>query len=341
MIKTNSAIFDIAVVGASGLVGETMLKILRERNFPVGRLYPVASHRSAGDTLEFGRRSLYIENLEDFDFSQVQMALFAVGGDLAEIYVPKAAELGCIVIDNSSAFRYDDAVPLIVPEVNLSALSQYRHKNIIANPNCSTAQMVLALKPIYDAVGISRLTVSTYQSVSGAGKAAIEELADQTRALITGQPIAPKIFPKQIAFNVIPEIDVFNDEGYTREEMKMVWETHKILDDPTIIVNPTAVRVPVFYGHSEALSIQTKKAITVVEAQQLLREAAGIRLFTENEYPTAATDSAHQDEVCVGRIRPLLGNLPGLQMWVVGDNIRKGAALNAVQIAEHLVSNSR
>lgn len=331
---------DIAVVGATGAVGETMLDILHKRNFPVGKVYALASERSAGSTVQFGNKSIMVEDLAEFDFSKVQIGLFSPGASVSAIYAPKAAAAGCIVIDNTSQFRYDDDVPLIVPEVNPDAVAGYKKRGIIANPNCSTIQMLVALKPIYDAVGITRINVCTYQAVSGSGKPAMDELAKQTAALLNGRPVEAEVYPKQIAFNVIPQIDVFMDNGYTKEEMKMVWETRKILGDETIQVNPTAVRVPVFYGHSEAIHIETRDKITAEKARELLSAFEGIVVIDEHKdggYPTAVTDSSGQDPVYIGRIREDISHPNGLNLWVVSDNVRKGAALNSVQIAELLV----
>lgn len=329
--------YDIAVVGATGLVGETFLEILEERKFPVKKLYPIASERSAGTSITFKRKSYEVLNITDFDFSKVQLAFFSAGSDVAARYAPIAAEQGCVVIDNSSQFRYDDDVPLIVPEVNADQLANYRERNIIANPNCSTIQLVVALKPIYDKVGIRRINVATYQSVSGAGKEAIEELINQSRGLLGGQEIEVKAFPKRIAFNILPQIDVFGDNGYTREEMKMVLETRKIFQDSTLLINPTAVRVPVFFGHSEAVHIETLEPLSASDARELLREAPGIIVYEENDYPTLL-DLQKEDAVFVGRIRNDISEPNGLDLWIVADNIRKGAALNGVQIAELLVN---
>ena len=332
--------FDVAVVGATGAVGETIISILEERKFPVRNLYPLASSRSAGSRVEFKGRQLVVGDLDEFDFSQVQIGLFSAGGSVSEKYAPKAAATGCVVIDNTAHFRYDDDVPLVVPEVNPDAVAGYTQRNIIANPNCSTIQMLVALKPIYDAVGIERINVCTYQAVSGTGKEAIEELAGQTAALLNAKPVEAKVYPKQIAFNVLPQIDVFMDNGYTKEEMKMAWETKKIFADDAILVNPTAVRVPVFFGHSEALHIETRDKISVAEAQALLDKAPGVELLDVREpggYPTAVTESAGKDPVFVGRIREDISHPRGLDLWVVADNVRKGAALNSVQIAEILI----
>jgi len=333
---------DIAVVGATGAVGETMISILAERDFPVRKLYLLASARSAGSAIRFKGQTLMVEDLASFDFSQVQIALFSAGGSVSAVYAPRAAEAGCIVIDNTSHFRREADIPLVVPEVNPGALRHYQGRNIIANPNCSTIQMVVALKPIYDAVGIERVNVCTYQAVSGTGKRAIEELASQTASLLNARPVELSVYPKQIAFNALPQIDVFQDNGYTREEMKMVWETKKILEDDAILVNPTAVRVPVFYGHSEAVHIETRDKISAEDVKALFSKASGIGVMDEPEpggYPTAVTEAAGHDPVYVGRIREDISHPRGINLWVVADNVRKGAALNSVQIAEVLLTD--
>jgi len=333
---------DVAVVGATGAVGEAMLEILHQRQFPVGKVYALASERSAGSYVAYGNKSIVVEDLATFDFSKVQVGLFSPGASISEVYAPKAAAAGCVVIDNTSQFRYDDDVPLVVPEVNPDAIGDYTKRGIIANPNCSTIQMLVALKPIYDAVGITRINVCTYQAVSGSGKPAMEELAKQTAALLNGRSVESEVYPKQIAFNVLPQIDVFMDNGYTKEEMKMVWETRKILDDQNIQVNPTAVRVPVFFGHSEAVHIETRDKITAKQAMALFEKAPGIVLMDEHKdggYPTAVTEASGHDPVYIGRIREDISHPNGLNMWVVADNVRKGAALNSVQIAEVLVKN--
>jgi aspartate-semialdehyde dehydrogenase len=335
-----SKTFDVAVVGATGAVGETMLSILAERKFPVGEVFALASSRSAGKKVEFGNRMLTVQDLAEFDFSKVQIGLFSAGASISEVYAPKAAAAGCVVIDNTSQFRYDDDIPLVVPEVNPHAIADYKNRGIIANPNCSTIQMLVALKPIRDAVGIKRINVATYQAVSGTGKEAIEELAGQTASLLNGRPIKTEVYPKQIAFNVLPHIDVFLENGYTKEEMKMVWETRKIFEDDSIMVNPTAVRVPVFYGHSEAVHIETAEKISADKARELLSKAEGVVVLDERKdggYPTAVTEGANNDPVYVGRIREDVSHEKGLNMWVVADNVRKGAALNSVQIAEILI----
>jgi len=335
-----SKTYDIAVVGATGAVGETLLSILAERNFPVGKVYALASERSVGKPLKFGNKTLRVENLDTFDFSKVQIGLFSPGGAISAIYAPKAAEAGCVVIDNTAHFRYDDDVPLVIPEVNPHAIADYKKRGIIANPNCSTIQMLVALKPLHDAAKITRINVATYQAVSGTGNSAIKELAGQTAKLLNGQEAEAVVYPKQIAFNCIPQIDVFEDNGYTKEEMKMVWETHKIMEDPDILVNPTAVRVPVFFGHSEAIHLETRDKLTAAHARELLANAAGIKVLDEHKegaYPTAVTEGANNDAVYVGRIREDISHETGLNLWVVADNVRKGAALNSIQIAEVLI----
>ncbi|MFK5950107.1 MAG: aspartate-semialdehyde dehydrogenase [Methylococcales bacterium] len=331
---------DVAVVGATGAVGEAMLSILEERKFPVGNVYALASSRSVGKRIPFNGGSIVVEDLAEFDFSKVQIGLFSAGASISREYAPKAAAKGCIVIDNTSEFRYDDDIPLVVPEVNPEKIADYQTRGIIANPNCSTIQMLVALKPIYDAVGIDRINVCTYQAVSGTGKEAIEEVVKQTTQLLNGKPITTAVYPKQIAFNVLPQIDVFMDNGYTKEEMKMVWETQKIFNDKNIQVNPTAVRVPVFYGHSEAVHIETTAKIEVELVRQLLSAAPGVTVMDERVdggYPTAVTESSGHDDVFVGRIRKDISHPQGIDLWVVGDNVRKGAALNSIQIAEQLV----
>ena len=331
---------DVAVVGATGAVGEAMLKILHQRQFPVGKVYALASERSAGSRVSFGNKSLVVEDLATFDFSKVQVGLFSPGASVSAEYAPKAAAAGCVVVDNTSQFRYDKEIPLVVPEVNPDAVADYTKRGIIANPNCSTIQMMVALKPIYDAVGITRINVCTYQAVSGSGKPAMDELAKQTADLLNGRPVEASVYPKQIAFNVLPHIDVFQENGYTKEEMKMVWETRKIMGDDSIQVNPTAVRVPVFFGHSEAIHIETRDKITAEKATELLKAAPGIVVLDDRNdggYPTAVTEASGNDPVYVSRIREDISHEKGLNLWVVADNVRKGAALNSVQIAEVLV----
>ena len=332
---------DVAVVGATGAVGEAMVSILEQRSFPVGRLFPLASERSAGSTINFRGKSIQVTRLDEFDFSTTEVGLFSAGASVSEAFAPKAVSSGCVVVDNTSYFRNDPAIPLVVPEVNAHEID--RHDGIIANPNCSTIQMVVALKPIYDAVGISRINIATYQAVSGAGKRAIAELGQQSIELLNGRPVSSTILPKQIAFNVLPHIDDFQENGYTREEMKMIWETQKILEDDTICINPTCVRVPVFYGHSEALHIETREKITAKAVRELLQVAPGVVVVDECEpggYPTPVSDGANRDGVYVGRIREDISCAQGINMWVVSDNIRKGAALNSVQIAEYLFQSA-
>jgi len=334
--------YDVAVVGATGAVGEVMLSILAQRDFPVGTVYALASERSVGKRVSFGDKTLVVENLAEFDFSKVQIGLFSPGAAVSKIYAPIAAKAGCVVIDNTSEFRYEEDIPLVVPEVNPHALVDYSNRGIIANPNCSTIQMLVALKPIYDAVKITRINVATYQAVSGTGNPAIEELASQTADLLNTKEIVKNVYPKQIAFNVLPQIDVFLDNGYTKEEMKMVWETRKIFEDDDILVNPTAVRVPVFYGHSEAVHIETREKISVDYATELLNSASGVVVVDERKdggYPTAVTEGVNTDPVYVGRIREDISHHSGLNMWIVADNIRKGAALNSIQIAEMLIQD--
>ncbi len=333
--------YRVAMVGATGAVGETLLGILAERKFPVSELVPLASERSAGEKIRFNGREVVIRNLADFDFAGIDIAFFSAGGSVSAEHAPRAAAAGAVVIDNTSHFRQDPDVPLVVSEVNPQAIAN-RPRGIIANPNCSTMQMLVALAPIHRAVGITRINVATYQSVSGAGRSAMEELGRQTAALLSFQDIKPEKFPVQIAFNVIPHIDAFMDNGYTKEEMKMVWETRKILEDDGIEVNPTCVRVPVFYGHSVACHIETRVKINAAQARKLLKDAPGVVLVDQAKpggYPTPVTHAAGTDPVYVGRIREDISHPNGLNLWTVSDNIRKGAALNAVQVAELLVES--
>ena len=332
--------WNVAVLGATGLVGEMMLTVLEERNFPVKELFPLASSRSVGKTVKFRGREWPVIDVASFDFARAQIGLFSAGGDVSAQYAPKAGAAGCVVIDNTSQFRYEKDIPLVVPEVNPGDIAQYTSRGIIANPNCSTIQMVVALKPIHDAAGIERINVATYQSVAGAGRKAVEELASQTAQLLNGRPIEPKVIVRQIAFNCVPQIDKFLENGYTKEEMKMHWETQKIFHDEQIRVNATTVRVPVFFGHSEAVHIETRRKISAVEARRLLEKAPGVVVMDERKpggYPTAVTEAANHDTVYVGRIRDDISHERGLDLWIVADNIRKGAATNAVQIAEILV----
>jgi len=334
--------FNVAVVGVTGAVGETMLSILQERDFPVENLYALASSRSAGSSIRFNGKTIVVENLQNFDFKGVDIGLFSPGASVSKIHAPRAAEAGCVVIDNTSEFRYDDDIPLVIPEVNPHAVADYQNRGIIANPNCSTIQMLVALKPIHDAATIERINVCTYQAVSGTGKKAIEELAKQTAELLNGRPAVCEVYPKQIAFNALPHIDDFQENGYTKEEMKMVWETRKIFEDESIQVNPTAVRIPVFFGHSEAIHIETRKKLSVEDVRKILRHKAGIKVVDEQKdggYPTAVSEAAGKDPVFVGRIREDISHPSGINLWVVSDNVRKGAALNSVQIAEILVKD--
>jgi aspartate-semialdehyde dehydrogenase len=332
--------YKVAVVGATGAVGEALFAILDERKFPASEVVALASERSAGSKVKFGSRNLTVQNLDTFDFSGTDIALFSAGGKVSAEHAPRAAAAGTVVVDNTSQFRYDDDIPLVVSEVNPHAIARYTKRGIIANPNCSTMQMLVALAPIQRAVGIERINVATYQSVSGAGRSGLDELGKQTAQLLNFQPVKVEKFSRQIAFNLIPHIDDFLENGYTKEEMKMVWETQKIFEDPGIQVNPTAVRVPVFYGHSEAVHIETRAKISADEVRALLSTAPGVVVVDERKaggYPTPVTHAAGKDPVFVGRIRDDVSHPRGINLWVVSDNIRKGAALNAVQIAEILV----
>ncbi len=331
--------YHVAVAGATGAVGNEMIQILDEQEFPVASLKLLASSRSLGKTLDFHGESLHVEELREDSFEGVDIALFSAGAGPSKKFAPAAAESGCVVIDNSSGWRMDPEVPLVVPEVNPHAVADYRNKGIIANPNCSTIQMVVVLKPIYDAVGIERVVVSTYQAVSGTGKSAMDELTEQTRNLLSFQEATPEVYPHRIAFNCFPHIGSFLENGYTEEEMKMVHETHKIMEDPNIRVSATTVRIPVFYGHSEAVNIQTERKLSAKEARVLLFQAPGVRVMDnpdERIYPMPS-EAAGINDTLVGRIREDISNENGLDLWIVADNIRKGAALNTVQIAELLV----
>ena len=342
MSSSQNRRFRVAVVGATGAVGETMLSILAERDFPVSELVALASERSAGSTIAFGDDEIVVQDLASFDPAGIDIALFSAGGDTSKEFAPKFAAAGAVVIDNSSAFRYDDDVPLVISEVNPEA-ARKRPRGIIANPNCSTMQMLVALAPLHRKAGIVRINVSTYQSVSGAGRSAMEELGRQTGDLLNFREIDPQKFPVQIAFNLIPQIDAFLENGFTKEEMKLVWETHKILGDDSIRVNPTAVRVPVFYGHSEAVSVEFRTPLGVDEARAILATAPGLEVVDERVaggYPTPVTHASGRDPVFVGRIREDLSHPNGLNLWIVADNIRKGAALNAVQVAELVAAES-
>jgi aspartate-semialdehyde dehydrogenase len=334
--------FDVAIVGATGAVGEVMLDILEARDFPVRELYLLASERSEGKKLQFRGKSVTVQNLKTFDFSQVQIGLFSAGGSISAEFAPKAAAAGCVVIDNTSQFRRDEDIPLVVPEVNPHMIPEYGDRRIIANPNCSTIQMLVALKPIYDAVGISRINVATYQAVSGSGKRGVEALATETAKLLNAQPTKQNVYLQQIAFNAIPLIGDIQENGYSTEEMKMVWETRKIFEDESIEVNPTCVRIPVFFGHSEAVHVETKGVISAARATDLLASAPGVEVIDERsgpDFPTPVRDAAGTDPVFVGRIRKDISTDRGLNLWVVSDNVRKGAALNSIQIAEYLIKH--
>ncbi len=331
---------NVAIAGATGAVGEALVEILDERKFPINQLYLLASERSEGKIVRFRGKSHRVERLDQFDFSQAQIGLFSAGGAVSAEFAPKAAAAGCVVIDNTSHFRNDDDVPLVVPEVNPDRALEHP-RNIIANPNCSTIQMVVALKPLHDAAVIRRINVATYQAVSGAGASGVSELAGQTASLLNGQAAECTAMPVQIAFNAVPHIDDFQENGYTREEMKMIWETQKILEDDNILVNPTCVRVPVFYGHSEAVHIETERKLTAAKVRKLLAAAPGVKVLdkaTDGGYPTAVEQAVGADFVFVGRIREDLSHPTGINLWVVSDNVRKGAALNSVQIAEILLN---
>jgi len=332
--------YNVVVLGASGAVGQTAIQILEQRNFPVKALFPLASARSAGNTVTFKGKEYPILDAATFDFTGMDIAIFSAGADISLEYAPKAAAAGCVVIDNTTAFRYEDDVPLVVPEVNADKIADYKNRNIIANPNCTTVQLVVALKPIYDAVGIDKINYVSYQSVSGAGKEGIDELLVQTSESMEKEPMTPEVFRWPIAFNLIPHIDSFVEDDFTKEEMKVVWETQKIMNDKNIKVNPTAVRVPVLIGHSEAVTIETKHPISVADAKALLAKAEGVSVIDDPanaQYPMPAIHGTGTDDVYVGRIRKDLCHENGLNLWIVADNVRKGAALNAVQIAEKLL----
>ena len=334
--------YNVAVVGATGAVGEALISILAEREFPVDQLFPLASKRSAGSSVLFRGKPVAVGNLADFDFAQARIGFFSAGGKVSAEYAPKAAACGCTVIDNTSSFRYEDDIPLVVPEVNPERIADVANRNIIANPNCSTIQLVVALKPIHEEAGIRRISVATYQAVSGSGRSAIKELARQTADLLNGRDAECKVYPRQIAFNALPHIDEFMDNGYTREEMKMRWETRKILGDDSIELSATCVRIPVFYGHSEAVQVETVDPISAESVRKLLSRAEGLSLLDACEdggYPTAVHESAGEDAVFVGRIRKDISLTNGINLWVVADNVRKGGALNSVQIAGELIKN--
>ena len=341
-MSKNRVNYNIAIVGATGIVGESFLEILSSRDFPLGDIYAIASERSAGKTVRFGNEILEIIDIASFDFSKVDIAFFSAGSEVSAMYAKEAAKSGAVVIDNTSYFRYDDEIPLIVPEVNPSAILNYSKTNIIANPNCSTIQMLVALKPIHDLFNIRKIIVSTYQAVSGSGKSGVNELLEQTHSYMNQQKIGVNVYPKQIAFNAIPFVDSFNENGYTKEEMKMVWETQKILNK-NIDVNATAVRVPVIIGHSESITIETKKSVDISALKDRYNDLDYIKLLDDprnNEYPTAVVDGSGTDHVYVGRIRKDLVDDKILNIWVVADNVRKGAALNSIQIAELLIKEN-
>jgi len=334
--------YNIAVVGATGAVGMMMTQVLLEKNFPIDNLYLLASNKSEGKKINILNQEFTVESLDGFNFSNVDIALFSAGSDVSEKYAKEATNKNTIVIDNTSFFRYDESIPLIVPEINPDQIGNYKSSGIIANPNCSTIQMLVAIKPIHDMCNIKRINVCTYQAVSGTGNDAIKELNDQVNAYVNKKEIISEVYPKQIAFNVIPQIDKFMKNGYTKEEMKMVWETKKIMDDK-IEVNPTTVRVPVFYGHSEAVHLELEKKITAGDAKKLLSaKGNGVILIdehTDGGYPCAANECENSNEVYVGRVREDISCANGLNMWVVSNNIRKGAAYNSVQIAELLIKD--
>jgi aspartate-semialdehyde dehydrogenase len=331
--------YNVAIVGATGAVGEQMREVLQERKFPVGEMRLLASERSAGQFLEFDGRQHPVGVLNENSFENTDIALFSAGGSVSAKYAPLAVSAGAVVVDNTACFRMAPDIPLVVPEVNASAISDYRKRRIIANPNCSTIQMVVALKPIHDAARIKRVVVSTYQSVSGAGRQAMEELSQQIAALYNSKDVEKKKFPHQIAFNCIPHIDVFMEDGYTKEEWKMIHETRKILGEPSLAVTATTVRVPVFFSHSESVNVETEKKLTAAEVKSLLRQAPGIIVADapENNLYPMALDATGKDATYVGRIREDQSVQNGINLWVVADNLRKGAALNAVQIAEILI----
>ena len=333
-------LYNVAIVGASGVVGTTLLSILAQRKFPLNNLFLLASHRSAGESLQYQGKEYAIIDITQFDFTQSDICFFCTGNDIAAEYAPQAVAAGNVVIDKSSHFRYQPEVPLLVPEVNQDHLARYTQQKLIASPNCNTIPIVVALKPIYDVAGLKRMNVATYQSVSGSGKAAVTELTEQTQQVLHGSAITAAVYPQQIAFNVLPHIDEFEPNGYTREEMKIVWETQKILNDDSIAINPTAVRVPVYCGHAAAVHLETHDKLSLQAALKLLASAPGVTLSSGKfPYPTPVQDAAGQDNVYVGRVREDISSPNGINLWVVADNLRKGAALNAVQIAEQLIKN--
>ncbi len=335
-----SKTYNIAVVGAGSLVGEAILDLLATRKFPIGKVYALEFATDGEQYVDFGNKTLDVESVEDFDFTSVKIAMFASTEAVAAQYVPVALAADCIVIDDSAYFRFDEDVPLVVPEVNPEAIVGYKQRGIIANPGSAVSQMLVALKPLHDAATITRINVATYQAVSGTGREGINELAHQTAQLLNARPVEPKLYAKQIAFNLFPHIGDFQENGYTWEEMKMVQETRKIMGLPELGVNPTAVRVPVFFGHAEAITIETQVKLTAAEATELLRKASGVEVLDERVdggYPTPVTEAVNSDRVYVSRIREDISCASGLSLWVVADNVRKSAALNSVQIAEILV----
>jgi aspartate-semialdehyde dehydrogenase len=335
-----SKTYNIAVVGAGSLVGEAILDLLAKRKFPVGKVYALEYETDGEQYVDFGNKTLDVEHVEHFDFASVQLALFASSEAVAAQYVPLAVASGCVVIDDSACFRFDADVPLVVPEVNPQAIAGYKQRGMIANPGSAVSQMLVALKPLHDVATITRINVATYQAVSGSGRAGINELAHQTAQLLNARPVEPMLYAKQIAFNLFPHIGAFQDNGYTWEEMKMVQETRKIMGLPELGVNPTAVRIPVFFGHSEAIHVETQRKLTAAEATDILRHAPGVEVLDERVdggYPTPVTEAVNTDAVYVSRIREDISCQSGLNLWVVADNVRKGAALNSVQIAEILI----
>ena len=334
--------YDIAVVGATGLVGETLLSLLAERNFPLGQVYALASENSLGKEVELGRKTLDVEDLATFDFTKVQLAFFAVDAELAADYVPIAIQAGCIVIDNSAQFRGEADVPLVIPEVNPEALAADTHRNLIASPSSSTIQLALALKPLLEIVKLTRIQVVAYEAASGAGRQAVDELAGQTASLLSGRPVESKIFAKQIAFNLLPQVDDLLETGHTEQELRLLKETRKVLGEPDLPLSPTVIRVPVFFGSSATVYLETETKLALTQVRSLLENAKGIELVDENgDYPTPVVEAANNDPVYVGRLREDLIQANGLHVWLVVDNIRKGAALNSVQIAELLIAQAR
>lgn len=329
--------FDLAVVGVSSLSGRTIVELLQEREFPIATIYLLDDEDYAGEIIRFNGKSVRVQNVEDFDWSQVPLAIFNAGAAISERFATQAADEGVIVIDNSGYFNFDYDVPLVIPEVNADSMADFRNRNIIASPTCLTIQMLVALKPIYDVAGLERINVTTYQSVSGSGKKGIDELAGQTVKLFNSQDAEPEVYAKQIAFNCLPMIDELLDNGYTKEEMKLGWETQKILADDSVAVNATCVRVSVFHGHAQALHIECRQPIDAIGAIDLLRRSEGLEVFEQDQYPTQVKEATGKDHVMVGRIRNDISHANGLNMWVVADNIRKGSATNVVQIAELLV----